>query len=55
MFIEGVSDLNKVEIINLLGQTVLIGASSKIDVSELSSGVYFLKVNNIFVTKVIKD
>lgn len=52
--------INKVQIINMLGQTVYTNQYSNttkitIDISSLPTGVYFVKVNEGYVQKVVKE
>jgi hypothetical protein len=52
-------EIEKIELFNSIGQMVLEGSKSKIDLSHLKNGVYYLKVrgtsNKIFVGKIIKE
>ncbi|PQJ10109.1 hypothetical protein CJD36_015545 [Flavipsychrobacter stenotrophus] len=51
--------LEKIEVINLLGQTVLsektTGNTMQIDLSALQNGIYLLRVNEGIIYKIIKD
>ena len=56
------NDFNTIEILNLLGQTMLsqpnVGSSAKLDVSTLTTGVYFVRViftNGTSVQKFVKQ
>jgi len=54
------SVISEITITNLLGQTVYSsqysgGSQASIDVSELPSGVYFVKVNGTDVRKIVKQ
>ncbi len=51
--------ISKIDIINLVGQTVLArdcnNSKIELDVSQLPSGVYFIKINSTEVQKFIKE
>jgi hypothetical protein len=52
------AEFNKVEVINFLGQTVISGTNATIDVSNLNSGVYFVRIttgNGTAVQKFVKQ
>jgi len=54
------SVINCITIINLLGQTVFKelynnGNKEQINIANLSSGVYFIKVNDSYVQKMVKE
>ena len=55
--ISGLTDLNIISIYNLLSQEVkrFNTDQSKIDISDLNKGVYFLRINNDFVYKFVKE
>lgn len=55
--INGELEISSIEIIDLTGKTIksLFTAFNKIDISGLTEGVYFLRVNNILTKKFIKD
>lgn len=52
--IDGVK-VEKVEVINLMGQIVLRDMNKRVDLSELRKDVYILRINNTFTTKIIKN
>lgn len=50
--------IHKVEVYNVLGEQVLVTSSDRIDLSEQTNGIYFLKIHidsNIISRKVIKN
>ena len=57
--IKSAIEINKVEIVNLLGQVILAEYPNKINptinLSELTKGLYILKLNNNYFTKVVKN
>jgi len=47
--------INSIEIINVLGNSLgYFNAESIIDISDLETGIYFIKINNKFINKFIK-
>ncbi|MBC7451659.1 MAG: carbohydrate-binding protein [Cytophagales bacterium] len=53
--IEYASNLKKIQIIDVLGATLITGNSNKINVSTLSPGMYYVKINDSLVTKMYKE
>lgn len=50
------TDIQKVEVMSMVGQTLITERNSKqIDLSALTNGMYIIKVNDNFVTRIIKD
>ena len=55
--IEGLDKINSIEIIDITGKIVTCEANSKIDISTLNEGVYFVKITteeNIHIKKIYK-
>lgn len=57
--IESTQLINNIEIINTVGQTILLrsyyGQKATIDIHTIANGIYFIKVNKLYLQKFIKQ
>jgi hypothetical protein len=48
-----VDEISELEVINQNGQLIIKSKTDKLDLSNLVDGIYYVKVNNLYINKIV--